>query len=179
MDIRNKKGQFKKGYTYRHKKLYWDKEWLFEQYIIFNKNTQIIANEQRCGDTNIQYFLKKFGIKTRTTSEIRKKKYWGSSGVNNPMYGRYGELNPNWKGGISPERQAFYQSKEWKIACSFVWKRDNATCQKCSIKKETDIPFHIHHIKGFVDIKLRAEVSNLILLCKNCHWWVHSKKNKQ
>lgn len=177
--MRNNKGQFKKGFTWRKPKPYWNKKWLFNEYIILGKSTGDIAKEQGCLDTNIQYFLIKFGIKRRSISDARKKKYWGQIGVDNPMWNRKGELNPRWLGGITPERQSFYVSQEWKNACSNTWKRDNATCQRCKTKKETDIPFHIHHIKSFEDKELRADINNLVLLCEVCHQWVHSNGNKK
>jgi hypothetical protein len=111
-------------------------------------------------------------------SEIRKMKRWGQSGVDNPMWNKKGELNPRWLGGITPERQSFYISQEWKNVCSEVWKRDKAICQRCGLRKETDMPFHIHHIKSFKESKLRADINNLILLCETCHQWIHSKGNK-
>jgi len=88
--------------------------------------------------------------------------------------------HPNYKGGLSPERQSFYSSKEWSEAIKQVWKRDNAICQKCgkNHNEEKNIGnFHIHHLVSFQVRELRCEVSNLILLCKDCHRWVHSKKN--
>jgi len=89
-----------------------------------------------------------------------------------------GEENPHWKGGITPERQAFYTSREWAEACLFVWNRDKATCQRCGKKKiNNDEEFHIHHIISFSQKELRAEPNNLILLCGDCHRWVHSAKN--
>ena len=172
------KGQFKKGYTWRKPKPYWGKDWLYNQYVELGKSSGDIAKEFGCIDTNILYFLKKFKIKTRSISEARKEKYWGQSGADNPMWNMKGELNPNYKGGVTPERQLFYQSKEWKMACSFVWKRDNALCQRCGIKKNVGMPFHIHHIIGFADVELRADTNNLILLCESCHHWVHSRGNK-
>jgi 5-methylcytosine-specific restriction endonuclease McrA len=95
------------------------------------------------------------------------------------MWNKRGELNPRWLGGVTPERQSFYTSKEWKAACSFVWKRDHATCRRCGIHRDEskDIPFHIHHIVSFADKNLRADPSNLVLLCETCHQFVHSKRN--
>lgn len=176
--MKNNKGQFKKGYTWREPKPYWNKKWLYKEYVINKKSTSEIAKEQGCRDTNIQYFLIKFNIKRRTVSETRKVKYWGQSGVDNPMWNRYGELNPNYKGGITPERQLFYQSREWKTACRTVWKRDKATCQRCGLYRDVDMPFHIHHIKSFKEKDLRSDINNLVLLCESCHHWVHSRGNK-
>lgn len=180
MDRRNNKGQFTRGFTYRNKQPYWDKDFLINEYIVKGKSSKDISIEYKCHRNNILYWLNKYNINRRNISEIRKNKYWGMLGVDNPMWNKKGESNPNWKGGVSPERNTFYNSKEWKRVCSVVWKRDNATCQRCLIKrKETDIPFHIHHIKTFADKELRADSSNLVLLCEICHHYVHSKKNKK
>lgn len=181
---RDKKGHFLKGYRYskatefkkgqhwRKPKPYWSKEWLEEEYITKGKGVQQIANEQGCERNNIFYFLKKHNIKTRSMKEVRAMKYWGSEGKANPMYGKTGAENPNWKGGISPERQAFYASLEWKRVALKVKKRDKV-CQRC--RSKTDL--HIHHIISFEVKELRTELSNLVLLCEECHFWVHSKKN--
>jgi len=179
MDMRNKKGQFLKGTHWRKQKPWWNKEWLIDQYVLCRRSSADIANEYGVGDTAIQYWLKKHGIKGRTMSEIRKHQHWGASGSDNPMWNRRGELNPRWLGGVTPERQAFYTSQEWKDACSHVWKRDAATCQRCKLYKEesNDMPFHIHHIESFANKELRADIKNLVLLCETCHQFVHSKRN--
>ena len=90
-----------------------------------------------------------------------------------------GENSPAWKGGICPERQNFYNSQEWKDACCVVWGRDSSICQRCGIaqEKNRDGSFHIHHIVSFEVKELRAEPSNLILFCADCHYWVHSNEN--
>lgn len=90
------------------------------------------------------------------------------------------ENHPLWKGGISGERQAAYSSKEWVNAVKQVWKRDNAICQNCGKHHNTQKNrgnFHIHHIVSFENKQLRMTASNLVLLCRDCHIWVHSKKN--
>jgi len=179
LEKRNRKGQFIKGSHWREPKPYWEKSWLQHQYTIMCKSAKQIAKEQKCKENNILYFLKKHEIPTRTMQQIRQIKYWGLSGKQNGMYGRYGDLNPNWCGGITPERQSFYVSEEWKNIVPIIWKRDKAICQKCRHKKETEDSFHIHHIIPFEVIELRVDENNLILLCKNCHDWVHSKENKE
>lgn len=96
-----------------------------------------------------------------------------------PYKGKRGAEIPSWKGGVTPERQAFYSSVEWKEAVKAVWKRDSATCQKCGRYKGDDrsVSFDIHHIVSFACVELRSEVSNLVLLCETCHYWVHSSEN--
>lgn len=89
--------------------------------------------------------------------------------------------NPKWKGGITPERQTFYRSPEWKAACVAVWHRADACCERCGLDHRTidrsHQRFHVHHIASFAVVALRAEPSNLALLCRPCHLWVHSKAN--
>jgi predicted HNH restriction endonuclease len=98
------------------------------------------------------------------------------------LKGRPSSDHPTWKGGITPERQSFYSSREWKTACVAVWKRADAKCERC--KKDHRIlgnrgTFHVHHIVSFRVKRLRSKVSNLAILCAACHRFVHSKKNKK
>lgn len=98
------------------------------------------------------------------------------------LKGKKGADTPNWKGGITPERAKVYGSTEWKKAVKAVWVRDNATCQRCGKhhnQTEYRGTFDIHHIKGFECVELRCEPSNLVLLCEDCHYWVHSKANEK
>lgn len=93
------------------------------------------------------------------------------------------DANPNWKGGATPERQAFYRSPEWKAACVVVWHRADARCERCGLDHRTvdrraGPRFHVHHIVSFVVKALRAEPTNLALLCRPCHLFVHSKANE-
>jgi len=95
--------------------------------------------------------------------------------------GVIGSLHPSWKGGLTPERQSFYGSKEWKAACVAVWHRADAKCERCGLDSRSiptkDRNFHIHHIVSFQVRKLRAEVTNLMLACAPCHKFIHSKLN--
>ena len=171
-------GRFKKGEHWRQNKPHWDKDWLIQKYVTEGLSTVEIAEISGCRHTNISYWMKKHGIKGRTISDARKIKYWGQSGESNPMYGKNGILNQNWKGGITPERQSFYISSEWKNAVKEVFVRDNYLCVNCGeTHRDKKHPLHIHHIVSFQIKSLRTNVNNLILLCKDCHNWVHSKQN--
>lgn len=97
------------------------------------------------------------------------------------LKGKKGDFTPNYRGGLTPERQAFYSSEIWVSAVKEVWKRDNAICQKCGKhhnEEKNRGNFHIHHIITFQNRETRADVDNLVLLCKECHRWVHGKQNK-
>ncbi len=97
------------------------------------------------------------------------------------LKGVTGPAHPNWKGGLTPERQAFYSSREWKDVAQAVWVRDNYRCQRCDVRPPSKGPKHnrghVHHIVTFQVRELRAVLSNLILLCAPCHRWVHSRAN--
>lgn len=103
---------------------------------------------------------------------LKNGKHW--------LKGVKGEKHPLWKGGLTPERQSVYSSKEWVKVVKIVWERDNATCQNCGKHHNTTKnrgSFHIHHIISFQNRETRTDPTNLVLLCKKCHLWVHSKKN--
>ncbi len=191
--MRNTKGQFikghrsspstefKKGGHWRKSKAHWNYYWLYNEYAIKGLSAADIAIAQGCTDNNILYWLHKHGIPRRSISEARLLKHWGLSGGLNGMYGVTGADNPNWKGGITPERQAIYVSGKWKSAVKSVWKRDKATCQRCGKKANSrgGDQFHIHHIVSFEVVGLRTDPDNLVLACIDCHHWIHSRENKQ
>lgn len=183
---RIKKGQrlsppteFKLGQHWRDKKPFWDKQWLFTEYAEKGRSSGDIAKQFGVTGAAILFWIRRHKIKRRTVSQARELKHWGASGSDNPMWNKRGELNPRWLGGVTPHRQAFYTSDEWRAACSFVWNRDGATCQRCGLHREDqlDMPFHIHHIVSFAVKNLRADTSNLVLLCETCHHFVHSRRN--
>lgn len=156
-----------------------DPTWLQREYVEKQRSTGEIGRELGMTEANVIFFLRKHGIKRRTMSEARAVKHWGADGEKNPMFGKRGAEAPSWKGGVTPERQGFYTSDEWKAVAKTIWKRDRGICQRCH-KKAQDDPghaFHIHHIVSFAVRELRSEASNLVLLCTQCHRWVHSKKN--
>lgn len=93
------------------------------------------------------------------------------------------EANPRWAGGATPERQEFYRSPEWKACVRIVWARDDACCRNCgkdwrTVDRKIEPTFHIHHVWSFRYQALRARPELLVLLCRDCHRWVHSKANK-
>lgn len=177
--MRNEKGQFTKGHHWRKDQPFRHKAWLEDHYLNKELSAGDISRMFNVTDAAILFWLRKHKIKRRSISETRKLKKWGLHGVDNPMWNRRGELNPRWMGGITPERQEFYTSNDWKMSCRSVWERDRATCQRCNLKKNDrpDMPFHIHHIESFAVVEKRSDPRNLVLLCEACHHFVHSKRN--
>lgn len=190
--MRNEKGQFVRGHrasratefkkgceNWRKPQPFCDKAWLEQEYVVKQRSTGEIAQQFGVTDAAIIFWLRYHQIPRRTISEARAIKRWGVPGSKNPMYGKRGKDSTNWKGGSTPERQAFYSSIEWRAVVPLVWKRDNATCQRCGHRhyyKDT-VHFCIHHIVSFRVKEMRTELSNLVLLCTSCHLWVHSKAN--
>lgn len=90
-----------------------------------------------------------------------------------------GENSPSWKGGITSEHQRFFSSPDWKLVCQSVWARDRRTCQRCGKVHERGEKLHeVHHVGSWAKFHdLRLELSNLALLCFDCHKFVHSRRN--
>jgi hypothetical protein len=177
---RDQLGRFETGTHWREPSLLWDKGWLETEYLVKKRRMAYIATDFSVSEPAVRHWIRKHGITSRNVSEARKVKHWGAYGEDNPMWNKRGELSPNWKGGSTPERQSFYESREWKDAVKAVWKRDAATCRRCGLNHDEDksVPFHIHHIKSFSEsVELRADIGNLLLVCSICHHWIHSKKN--
>lgn len=151
-----------------------------------------IPTRSRGGDSSSGSFKKGTNLwkgkkhKPETKEKIRQARlkdghvpYLNKDGVH-WLKGVKGKGHPSYKGGLTPERQSFYSSEIWSLAVKNVWERDNAICQNCGKNHNTEKNrgnFHIHHIISFQIPEFRAELSNLVLLCKECHLWVHSKKN--
>lgn len=185
------------------------REWLVEHYIDKQLDTTQIAHIVKRDPKSVWNWLNDFGIPTRprgtgsltnrfkaghtlgigrhlseeTKSKIRDKCIERGAIPFDPAVGpnggRRGAEHPSWKGGITTERQSHYSSLEWIAVARTVWQRDKRTCQRCGRKHETGQPFDIHHIVSFEVRELRTTLSNLVLLCEPCHYWVHGKQNKQ
>lgn len=173
----DKRGRFIKGEHWRPHQSFRDADWLTEEYVAKQRSCSEIASDFGVTHNAIHFWLKRHGIPTRSVAESRAVKHWGAEGEANPMFGRSGADNPNWKGGASPDRQGFYSSREWGVAVKAVWARDQARCQRCGCAAQERGSFHIHHIVSFAVKELRTKPSNLVLLCAECHWWVHSLSN--
>jgi hypothetical protein len=158
-------------------KPYHDRNWLEREYLKRKRSASEIARQFGVTENTILFFLDVLKIPRRTMSETRAVKHWGLKGEDNPMFGRTGQTNPHWKGGVTPERQSCYVSQEWKRACVAVWHRDRATCKRCGKKAKDGAALHIHHIVSFAVRAERDNPTNLVLLCSSCHHFVHSLAN--
>lgn len=155
------------GHRYQEA-MYKDAAWLREQYETKRRNIPEIAAECGVNISTVARQMERNGIERRTTKE-------SLIGV------QAGANNPAWKGGTTPERQRLYKTQEWKGMLKSVYARDHYTCQRCkcgttggrSMKSSV-----AHHIKSYSDYpELRADMGNLVTLCRKCHLWVHSLAN--
>jgi hypothetical protein len=185
-----------------------NKEFLIKEYVNNCKSADQIAREIHRDPKRVWEWLTNYGIKTRprgtdygqnfkkghklgigrqqkeeTKEKIRQscirdgRVPYLKNGIHWLKY--YDKKPASWKGGISPDRNAFYSSLEWIEVVKKVWQRDNAICNVCG-KNHNDKfrgTFHIHHIISFKNKLTRANLDNLILVCDKCHRWLHSKKN--
>lgn len=183
-------------------------EWLHQKYIVEGLGCPEIGKLVDRDGSTVRHWLLKYGIPTRPRgSDVRqqfKKGVATNKGIKHTEeakqkigeasrqrkavpYLRNGqhwlktaprEANPKWKGGITPERQSFQKTEEWKKVSAEVWIRDEAKCRHCGIEHaEGKRKFHIHHIVNFKVKELRADPDNLVLLCSPCHRFVHSRAN--
>lgn len=171
-------GRFIKGHHWRSPGPHWNKGWLENEYISKMRSSSDIAAEVGCKENNIHYWLHKHGIATRSVAEARRVKHWGVSGKDNPMFGKTGSLNPNFKDGSSPERQRLYIQSAGKEFLKKIYARDGYRCRRCDAPKSTPKSIHGHHISPWAgNAGLRFDESNVVTICRPCHSWIHSKKN--
>lgn len=189
------------------------REWCEQKYVVEGLGCLEIGQLVKRDPKTVYYWLRKHGISTRPrgadvrqhfpkgtqthlgikhTPETIEKVRQASLDRGAVPYlrdgvhfnkGRRGAVVANWKGGVTPERQTFYRSDEWKAAVKAVWKRADAKCERCGLDHRTIdrkvAKFHVHHIVSFAVTELRCDADNLVLLCRPCHLWVHSNANTE
>ena len=78
-----------------------------------------------------------------------------------------GPLAPNWKGGITPENRAARTAVVYDDWRTFVFVRDEFTCQKCG---KVGGRLEAHHMDSFADFpEKRLDPKNGITFCEGCH----------
>ncbi len=102
------------------------------------------ASERSRGDKNP---AKKPGVGARISAAKMGEKNW--------MYGRYGPLNPSWRGGTYGYVEAFRRVR------GDILERDNHTCQLCGEPGD-----NVHHINYE---RLNNDPGNLVTLCHKHH----------
>ena len=84
---------------------------------------------------------------------------------------QHGELNPSWKGGITPEQAMIRTGDDYAVWRTSVFNRDAFACQKCG---QVGGRLRAHHMDCFSDFpEKRMDVNNGIALCASCHTKLH------
>lgn len=89
-----------------------------------------------------------------------------------------GELNPQWKGGVTPLHNKVRASVEYKLWNNAVFARDGYTCQKTGIRGGKLVAHHILNFSSHPE--LRFAIDNGITLSRESHEEFHKiygKKN--
>lgn len=168
----SKATEFKPGQHWRQPAPWWKREWLWNEYIDKGKSASEIALGRNVTPGAILFWIKKHGIPTRTTAQVRAVKHWGATGERNPMFGKRGILNPLWKGGLTPARQRIYARSEWKALLRDLRKRDKC-CRLCGATGK----LVVHHIEPFSNAPLLVlDIGNVIRLCEPCHHKITRKE---
>jgi len=94
------------------------------------------------------------------------------AGKKNLAHGK-GELHPNWKGGLTPQRTKEFRSPEYQAFVKIVLERDNYTCQMCGARNGNgeNIILQVHHTTPYAELSSenRYNPDYGITLCWHCH----------
>lgn len=83
---------------------------------------------------------------------------------------QYGENHPNWKGGITKDRNIKESSKEYKDIRTKLL--DNGKCECCGCQDN----LRTHHIIPYcVAPEKFVDETNMVVLCEDCHRKYHHK----
>jgi len=160
-------------------------------FLDLNKQKRIkISKEERNGiindfedlDVDINTLLKKYHHRFATIKIILIKEF-GKSKYNELMHfhrgnsrpDSIGNLNPNWKGGLSFEPYCFLFNKDFKERVREFWNRKCAKCGKTEI--ENGRKLCVHHVDYNKDSCCDNAIPLFIPLCNNCHTKTNSNRN--
>jgi 5-methylcytosine-specific restriction endonuclease McrA len=106
--------------------------------------------------------MKKIEIRKKLGQSLRNSQRFQAWHKNNRNENHY-----NWKGGITPERDAISIRKEYRDWRMSILNRDDYRCFDCG---EKDKKMQLHHLYPW-DLypRLRMESANAITLCVGCH----------
>jgi hypothetical protein len=115
--------------------------------------------------------------RSRMSAAASRPRPW-LRGEANGMFGVEQASNPNWRGGISPERQRIYASAAWKAVRREVIARDGGVCRRCGMRPSGTKALHLHHIESWDGAPARRlDPENIVTICRGCHEWVHGRAN--
>ena len=161
---------------------YKNKTWLKNLYIDKKYSSTDIAKICGCSYSVVLKWLKKLEINVRTLSEslnterAQKKLREFMGGDKNPMRGKFGENNPNWKGGVVTRNKgytAFYMPWHPNAHQGYVFEhilKASQVLERPLRKNE-----RVHHINGIKDDNRNK---NLLICDLSYHSWLHTRMSQ-
>ena len=105
--------------------------------------------------------------KKQATIKANKNKVYSDETREKLSFAKRGENNPNWKGGITSERNRLCNTWETRVWREAVFQRDKYTCRECG---DSNTYLNAHHIMEVSQYpELRFNVENGKTLCIGCH----------
>lgn len=150
------------------------------KYYCSNKCASKIENKKRAEKISISMAGKKNRLGTKQPESFKKLKRLQFL-KNNPVYNPQTiikikeSLKKRWD--LIGRKSKRIRNTDYLLWRSFVFERDNYTCQSCN---QSGCYIEAHHIKSWIKYpKLRLEISNGLTLCKKCHKETDNYGNKK
>lgn len=154
--------------------IYKDRDWLYQKYIIEQKNCTEIGREVSRDPKTVWQWLKNNKIQTRkrgadsSPGTFKKNHKYGVGRIQSEVtrekirqarikdghvpylkdgihwLKHEGAISPNYQGGVTPMRQQIYSSEEWARCVREVWIRDKYTCQDCGLNQNDNKNISFH-----------------------------------
>ena len=144
------------------------------------------TEEERASQRTEEYKIKR-RIRDKRYREVNKEK----------IRERYREKHPNARVKLTSQESKKRRREREKVKKTRKFKRNNEwinnykkskCCVSCGYKQHPEI-LHFHHLKGEKKFEisrkkdksldtLKTEIEKCILLCPNCHSWLHFDKSK-
>ena len=123
---------------------------LYKMYWVDEKNTIEIGKDVGLDDSTINYYMRKFGIKRRSTAEANS-----------------GENHYNWKGGVSFGHYCYKFNEVFKEK---IRKRQGRKCFLCGkTGEENGQKLSVHHVYGDKMAGCNGNPLETVALCASCH----------
>lgn len=144
------------------KHLYQCPGWLYCHYILLRESTVKIAKSQNTNTENIQYWLKKFKIKTRTISEANKGRILTVEWKMKISQAMKGENHPGWKGGIKKRKKGYTDlyKPDHPFTKQDGYIKEHRFVMEQHLGRYLTPEERVHHING---VKHDNRIENLIL----------------